>query len=339
MTLWVIRAGAHGERVDFDLHNNVAAIGWEELNEDLRNYADRDQIQNALAAMYPDQKVNTIRTWKSILWRFVHDISIGDLVAMPIKNRAVIFFGTVAGDYNFNPEFPSNSRHNRPVNWIKEIPRNQFPPDILYSFGGLSTVFKVDRNNAENRVKEILERGEVIAPVIAPHPELPEGETFVDLEQFTLDQISSYIIQKFKGHGLARLVAAILEAQGYKVNVSPEGPDGGIDIVAGSGSLGFDAPKIVVQVKSSSSPIEVNVVRELSGVMTNFGADHGLIVSWGGFRGTVEREAARSYFKIRLWDAEDLVRNVQLYYEKLQADIQAELPLKRIWILVNEGEE
>jgi restriction system protein len=134
-------------------------------------------------------------------------------------------------------------------------------------------------------------------------------------------------------------VAAILEAQGYQVNVSPEGPDGGVDIVAGTGPLGFDQPKMVVQVKSSNNPVEVNVLRELTGVMTNFGADHALIVAWGGYRGTVEREAARSFFKIRLWDADDLVTNIQLHYEKLPDDIQAELPLKRIWMLVPEEEE
>ena len=41
------------------------------------------------------------------------------------------------------------------------------------------------------------------------------------------------------GHGLATLVNAILEAQGDTTHQSPEGPDKGVDIVAGRGPMGF----------------------------------------------------------------------------------------------------
>lgn len=73
--------------------------------------------------------------------------------------------------------------------------------------------------------------------------------------------------------------------------------------------------------------------------MDTFGADSGLIVSWGGFRGVVEKEAVRQYFKIRLWDADNLVQMIQENYDSLPEDIQSELPLKRIWILLPEEEE
>jgi len=123
------------------------------------------------------------------------------------------------------------------------------------------------------------------------------------------------------------------------VRQSPPGPDGGVDILAGSGPLGFDQPRLAVQVKSGITQVDVDVYRAFSGVMDTFKADHGLIVSWSGYRGTVLDEAAKNYFKIRLWDAQDLVRNVQSYYDKLPEDIQAELPLKQIWILLPEEEE
>ena len=161
----------------------------------------------------------------------------------------------------------------------------------------------------------------------------------MDLEQFARDQISETINRNFKGHKLAHLSAAILQAQGYKVRISPEGPDGGVDIIAGKGPLGFESPRLIVQVKSGSSPVDVKVFRELSGVMDTFNADSGLIVAWGGYRGVVEKEASRQYFKIRLWDADNLVQMVQEYYDSLPEDIQSELPLKRIWILLpDEGE-
>ncbi|KHG64406.1 restriction endonuclease, partial [Thermus sp. 2.9] len=122
--------------------------------------------------------------------------------------------------------------------------------------------------------------------------------------------------------------------------ISPEGPDGGVDILAGSGELGFDRPRIAVQVKSTDSPVDIKTVRELQGAMKNYQADHGLFVSWGGFKQSVDKEKARLFFEIRLWDSDDLLREILRFYEKLPEDLQAELPLKRIWVLVSppEGE-
>ncbi len=42
---------------------------------------------------------------------------------------------------------------------------------------------------------------------------------------------------------------------------------------------------------------------------------------------------------IRLWDADDLVRAVLANYERLPDAMQADLPLKRIWTLVQVDEE
>lgn len=53
-----------------------------------------------------------------------------------------------------------------------------------------------------------------------------------DLEEQGQDQIASLIEARFKGHNLTRLVEAILQAQGYTTWRSPEGADGGADILA-----------------------------------------------------------------------------------------------------------
>jgi restriction system protein len=37
-----------------------------------------------------------------------------------------------------------------------------------------------------------------------------------------------------------------------------------------------------------------------------------------------------------LWDSSDLVESIYRTYERLPAEIQAELPLKRVWMLVPE---
>jgi predicted Mrr-cat superfamily restriction endonuclease len=90
--------------------------------------------------------------------------------------------------------------------------------------------------------------------------ETVEGETNLptDITLFAEDRIYDHIERKFKGLGLARLVNAVLKATGYITIVSPPGPDGGVDIVAGRGLMGFDPPRLCVQVKSSSGPVNVD---------------------------------------------------------------------------------
>lgn len=70
--------------------------------------------------------------------------------------------------------------------------------------------------------------------------------------------------------------------------------------------------------------------------MANFGASRGLLVSWGGFTKTARAEARRLFFQIRLWDSNAVIEKVTEVYERLPPEVQADLPLRRIWTLVAE---
>lgn len=132
---------------------------------------------------------------------------------------------------------------------------------------------------------------------------------------------------------MARLVEAVLKAQGFTTYLSPEGPDKGIDILAAGGAFGFDRPRICVQVKSTDAPTDRPEFTQLIGAMQSVGADQGLFVSWGGFKGTVLKEVPAQFFKVRIWNENDLVEQLLENYDQLDPDIRAELPLKRIWTI------
>lgn len=344
MTLWMVRSGRHGEREDFALENKVAVIGWNDL-PDLSKIETREQLRSLLEKIYPDDKTKTHINWESQIWPFLHSMKAGDLIAMPLKSRSAIAFGKITGPYIYNKDFPENARHSRKVDWLKEIPRDRFDQDLLYSLGAFMTVCRIHRHNAELRIQELLE-GKVpsikITEKAAQIQKSADGELNIDvhfdIEEMATDQLRDLISRKFRGHDLTRLVGAILEAQGYTISIAKPGADGGVDIIAGKGPLGFDRPRLAVQVKSSDSPCDVKIVRELQGVMKNFQAEHGLLVSWGGYSGTVPKETATKFFEIRLWNSDDLIQMIQTYYEKIPDEIKADLPLKRIWILVPEEE-
>ncbi len=340
MSLWLVRAGSRGEREDLALEKNLVAVGWPEL-DDLSHVESREALLERLTIAYPNAKPNALRNWAGQLWAFVRAMKPGDIVALPLKQRPTVFFGRVTGEYQYRPDLPSDARHTRPVEWIKEVPRSAIDRDLLYSLGSLMTVCRIQRANAEARILSLIEGKQATIPVVASQEqdEASDEEAEADLEEIALDQIRRFISQRFKGHRLTDLVAAVLTAQGFKVRVAPEGPDGGVDVLAGSGELGFDEPRIAVQVKSGDAPVDIKTVRELQGAMKNFQASRGLFVSWSGFRSSVSKEVARLFFEIRLWGPDELLREVLRLYDRLPDEIQAELPLKRIWVLVPPVDE
>jgi restriction system protein len=62
-------------------------------------------------------------------------------------------------------------------------------------------------------------------------------------------------------------------------------------------------------------------------------------VTWGGFTKDIIQEARNDFFSMRLWDQGTLLNETVNYYEQFEDELKAELPLKRIWTLVEEEEE
>lgn len=136
---------------------------------------------------------------------------------------------------------------------------------------------------------------------------------------------------------MERIIESILKAKGFTVFRSPKGADHGVDLLASFGGLGFDAPKICVQVKSTESAVDRPVLDQLIGTMANVGADYGLLVSWGGFKSSIIRDIPMQFFKVRLWSHIEILNELLQCYDLLDEDLKQEIPLKKIWVLDDRG--
>lgn len=341
MSLWVVRAGKYGEQEEAALIGRLVCHAWNEL-PDYSAFRSKDELRALYVQTYPAESEKQIISGLSQVWRFAREIQKGDLVALPLRTESAFEFGRITGDYQHRHVAP-NVLHVRSVEWLKRVPRSAFPKDILFSMNSALTLFKVTRNDAENRVKKILASAVPTSAGVATDIEAEvEGaaeDDAVDLGTAARDEILKFIQANFKSHDLARLIDAVLRAQGYKTEVSPPGPDGGVDILAGSGPLGFEQPRLCVQVKSGGSAEGQKTFNELLGVVSKFASQQGLLVSWGGFTNPVKLDARKDFFRIRLWDQGDVVDAVLQNYERLDDEIKAELPLKRIWVMVKEDAE
>jgi restriction system protein len=341
MAVWLVRAGSHGEYERKFLDDKRIYVCWDELNKNLGDMTQRQELIETLAAIHPQGKLNTLRNWASQIWPFAHSMVPGDLVVLPSKVQPAIYVGQITGDYQYEPKGPDPYFHWRSVNWHAEpVPRSHFGQDLLYSFGAFMTICRIQRNNAESRLLAMKQAGwkpESVSGITSVTPTEADDTEQVDTDLVTLaqDQISKFIAARFKGHDLTRLVEGILKAQGYTTFRSPEGPDGGVDILAGVGPLGFGQPRLCVQVKSQDTPVEARSVTELRGAMQNVNATEGLFVAWGGYKSSVYRQTAANFFSIRLWTQKELIETLLETYQALDDELKAELPLKRVWTIAS----
>ncbi len=337
MSIWLFRAGKVGEYENKFLEENRIYLTWEGLDYDLSKLTEQRELYELLHDLYPDNKMGRLRNWSGQIWPIAKRIEKDDLIILPSKFKSSIHIGRVVGDYVFDASNEDPYKHYRKVEWIKEdIPRSTFDQDLLYSFGAFMTVCKIERNNAEERIRAILAGKKIERPKTSldnDEDASDTGNVEIDLEEVATDQIAKYLIRKFKGHGLSVLIEEILKSKGFSTFRSPSGPDKGVDILASSGLLGFGSPKICVQVKSGDSPVDRPTLDQLIGTMQNFSADQGLLVSWGGFKRSVQQEIANQFFRVRLWGQKEIIEQLLANYSQLDDEIKAELPLKRIWAL------
>jgi restriction system protein len=343
MTLWLIRSGSRGEHEQKFLDDSRVYVAWDGLNVDISSLADRQALINVLEQRFPDEKPKALINWSSQVWSFVHEMALGDWVVMPSKLQSGLYFGELTGEYHYEANGPDPYFHWRTINWFSGlIPRSTFPQDLLYSFGAFLTICRVQRNDAEERVKAIAASHWQPEPALAVIPppssgtepsEVSEANSYVNLEELAADRIERLIEARFKGHGLTLLVEAILQAEGYTTYRSPEGADGGADILAAGGELGFGKPSICVEVKSGDAPVDGPTVRKLVGAKDKFGAETCLFVSWAGFRQNLQKEMAEQFFRVRLWGRKELLEKLFTHYDQLPEDIRLALPLKRVWMV------
>lgn len=347
MALWLNRSGRHCEHETKFLEDQRIFLTWDGLRHDLTKLSKRADLMTLLEEVYPDSKKHQRIQNSGQIWAFAHKMAKGDWVAVPSK-RKTIHVGEILGGYEFHGDADNPYYHSRSVRWLEtDIPRTNFDQDILNSLGAFTTVCEIKRNDAESRVRAMKADGWKTVGIKPRMPaaaddddatdETTSGE--LDLEQIARDQIARLIYSKYSSHGLEDLIEAILNAQGFTTHHSDKGADGGIDILAAPDTLGFGRPRICVQVKSQSSALERPVLDQLVGTMQHVGADQGLLVCWGGFKSTIMKELPRLFFKVRLWDQNDIIDNFLSVYDRLDDDLRAELPLKRVWAVAAQEVE
>ena len=316
--------GIHTQDESLFLKGDRIAIGWKEIG-DLRSIpANRDDFKEKYIQVFPDAKKGSIPTSVGMLYRFCHEVQIGDYIVYPSKSDRMINIGEVTGDYVYVADAHEYVQQ-RDVKWLKHIPRTYFSQGALYEIGSAMTFFAV--KNYADEFLAALDKGFKKSSAASDEDDTV-GATAEDIIESTKDFILKELSRNLKGYALEEFVADLLRAMGYRTTVSSHGGDSGIDITAYKDEL---PPRILVQVKSQDSDIKEATIQSLKGAMRE--GDYGLFVTLSNYTKNAQKYLESTPI-IRGINGTELVDLILKYYEDLDDKYQKMIPLKMVYIPV-----
>lgn len=320
VTIWGMHAGSSGEGNSLFLEKGYVAVGWAKVGDLSKIESHRKDFTAAFKKAHPDRNDAAIANQSGQQYRFVHEMKEADHIIYPSQMDHQVHIGKIDSRYLYDPSINEHFPNLRKVKWLRAFPRTHFSQGALYEIGSAMTLFQV-RNYADEFISAL--EGKAAPPPVAKDEPAP------DIEQTTRDFILKKLSQELKGYPLEDLVAHLLNIMGYRTRVSPEGADGGIDIIAHRDELGLEPPVIKVQVKSSEDKVDDSVVSALCGKVGS--EEKALLVTLGSFKPSA-KTYARSKTNLRLIDGQELIDLILLHYEQFDPRYKGILPLKRVYV-------
>jgi len=319
------------------LDNSYVGIGWHALGDLQHCASSRDQLKEALISTYPNIKKGAVAGNAGVLFRFVNDIQLNDIVVYPSKTDRMINIGRVIGEYTFVEHDEHDYPNQRSIEWLGSFPRSEFSQAALNEVGAFITLFSVKRYR-----NEFLSTVNLAASVSNNSSDNKSDDDFDETDddaatenvsqqavQTTEDFVIKQLYSKLDGYEFEYFVAHILECMGYKARVSSKSGDGGVDVIAHKDELGFEPPIIKVQCKKSITSNGEPEVNQLLGALGD--GEYGLFVNLGSYSRPA-RLLERNKAKLRLIDGDELVDLVLEHYANLSPKYRALLPLRQIYV-------
>ena len=320
--------GIHTKDDNLFLQKSVIAIGRKDMGDLSKIEASREAFKEHYMQVYPDAKKGSVANGAGMLYRFAHEVQVGDYVVYPSKIDRMINLGTVESEYIYDGDAVEYVQQHK-VKWLKHLPRTAFSQGTLYEIGSAMSFFSV-KNYSDEYLAALDKNFKKTAVTTDTEEDESVGATAEEIVESTKDFILKELSKNLKGYDLEEFVADLLMAMGYRTKVSPHGGDSGIDIVAYKDEL---PPRIMVQVKSQDGDIKETTIQSLKGAMRE--GDYGLFVSLYNYT-----KNARKYLDntpiICAINGTELVDLILKYYEDLSEKYRKMIPLKRVYIPVTK---
>jgi restriction system protein len=340
-TLWVVHIANHEPTALRAQVEGFICIGWTKIR-DLAPYHTRESMKAAYRNAFPDASDGSIRSSYGQVFRFAHEMEVGDPVVYPIKGSRDILIGEVAGPYRWaedDQRLVENDYCNvRKVKWLKSVPRIVFSQDALHSFGGFSSVATSDDYLEEviavlKGDKATPSTAKLDDPITTTDPEPAVVEAKINLAERAVEETDDYLLRQWSRtrQQFEQVVAAVFRAMGYTAEVQQGTHDLGVDVIAHPDPLGVQPPLLKIQAKSGTGKMGGKEVKELRGLLNQ--GEKGVLVALGGFT-TDARHVQQNDADLVLIDGERFAQLFLEFYDRLDPVTRNQFPLRRVYVFV-----
>jgi restriction system protein len=323
--MWLVRAGAEAYLFDEFINKKVVAIGWTRTGG-ISNIDDLDTIKTLLRKQYPEYKEGKISITAGQIHRFKNVFKLEDQVVTYNPGERTYHIGKIISEYEYNESIVEDMHHIRRVEWTGKVLRDDLTPSARNTLGSIMTIIEIPLN-VQREINDLLIKDEELTEFpgeVEEEYDAIKEDVIAKANEFIKDKL-----QSLSWDEMQELVAGVLRGMGYKTRISPKGPDRGRDILASPDGLGLEEPRIFVEVKHRKGVMGSNEIRSFVGGLRT--RDRGIYVSTGGFTKEAKYEAERSNIPISFIDLDVLVELITQYYDNLDADTKALIPLRKIF--------
>src|SRR5438105_530186 len=99
--VWGTHPGVRGEAESLFLEQGLVALGWDAMGDLSAIAATREAFRKGLSDAYPDAKPGAVPVTSGQLYRFLHEIREGDLIAFSSSHDRHIHIGRISGPYRY----------------------------------------------------------------------------------------------------------------------------------------------------------------------------------------------------------------------------------------------
>ena len=317
--IWAVRAGNAGQADHIFTEHDQIALSFSEVGGDARHLPPSRGAFKEAFTRSGNSKPASIPIQAGQLYRFVHEMRIGDRIIYPRKCDRTLRWGEVVGPYVYEAENSGEFAHRRSVRWKARLSRDEFTQGALYELGSTLALFEV-----KSYSDEFLRRFDAGA---GPAEEDVEENVVRDIAETTRDFIARKLRTHFKGFAAEAFIADLFCAMGYRAQATPTYRDDGVDVIAHRDELGIEPPILKIQVKTNDANIGADPVKAFYAMVED--RDVGVFVTTGGYSSSAI-EFARTRGNLRLVAGVELIALIQKHYDGLSSHYRQQIPLRRV---------
>ncbi|MGP1346265.1 MAG: restriction endonuclease [Phycisphaerales bacterium] len=339
--LWVVHISNNKRLAERAQREGFMCIGWTRIG-DLRPYDTPEKLKAAYERAFPNKSAASVRSSYTQVYKFAHEMEVGEPVVYPIKGSSDVMIGRIAGPYEWSddPELREGDYNNvREVEWLERVPRVRFSQGALRSFASYSSVSTADDHLDE--VRRVL-AGRETPSMPTSSGELPVTDDEAEESEDDAEMAAEEVIQRTKDYLLRlwsrtkqdfeEVVATVFRALGYTATTTRGTRDLGVDIVAHADPLGVTGPILKIECKSGTSTIGAPEVKRLKGVLNP--GEKGILVALGGFS-IDAMSTEQNSTNLILIDADRFVDLFLSSYDRLSPEIRHRFPLQRVYVVAS----